>query len=248
VPNLVLENIDVSGTETVVSSKRKKSILKGPHVELWATGRRYTAQNISGTSETSYLERWKPVEGLQQNGKYFSQSKPQYEKEPLDNFVSVLQYGVKGDGKPTLGNAENFNKALKDAAARGKILVIPAGSYIVEKTLEIPLNSRIAGILYPQIVAFGDYFSDPKQPKAVLEVGKENSRGLIHMSDLIITNRGATAGAIFVQWNVHQKSPGSAAMWDCIVRVGGAAGTDITNSNCQKHGKQEAKKSATPRL
>jgi hypothetical protein len=242
VPNLVLDNVDVQGADKIVTTTlRGKPILTGTHVDLWATGRRYTAKDLNGTRATSDLKRAK-IESLMHDDKYFSQPKPQYENEARSNFVSVLDYGVNGDGQFTPGNAEKFNNALQDAVKSNKILVIPAGSYIVDKTLEIPLNSRIAGILYPQLVAYGEYFSNPKQPKPVLEVGKKGDRGLIYLSDLIVTNRGPTAGAIFIQWNVHQDAQGSAAMWDCIVRVGGAVGTDITNSNCQKFGNQEAEK------
>lgn len=35
-----------------------------------------------------------------------------------------------------------------------------------------------------------------------------------------------------MEWNVHQKEQGSAAMWDCIFRVGGAVGSDLGMWNC----------------
>jgi glucan 1,3-beta-glucosidase len=52
------------------------------------------------------------------------------------------------------------------------------------------------------------------------------------MSDLLFTVQGATAGAILVEWNVHEAGQGSAGMWDCHFRVGGAAGSNLTLSDC----------------
>lgn len=73
-------------------------------------------------------------------------------------------------------------------------------------------------------------------------VGNPGDVGLVEISDLAFTNDGATAGAIYVEWNIHEKHQGSAAMWDTIFRVGGAAGTNLTESTCRYKGKQELEK------
>lgn len=52
------------------------------------------------------------------------------------------------------------------------------------------------------------------------------------MQDLIFTTRGATAGAILVEWNIQARTQGSAGLWDCHARVGGATGTELTPAEC----------------
>jgi glucan 1,3-beta-glucosidase len=250
-PNVVLENVDVSDADTVISDSEGKGILPGGHITLWATGKRYTSETQNGSIMTSDLKPWDENSPLKDNGRYFAQEKPQYEDTPDGSFISVMDpiFGVKNDGNPADGeaNAVGINRALQ-AAADGKVLVFPAGVYMVSKTIEIPKESRIVGILYPQFVATGDFFKNPREPKAVLEVGKPEDSGLIHMSDLIITNNGPTAGAIYIQWNIHESTKGSAAMWDCIVRVGGANGTELMENDCGKFGTHEISKFVTPFL
>jgi hypothetical protein len=56
---------------------------------------------------------------------------------------------------------------------------------------------------------------------------------------MLFTGSGATKGAIFMEWNIKQSSQGSAAMWDIIFRVGGAAGTELLELTCHQFGKQE---------
>jgi glucan 1,3-beta-glucosidase len=63
-------------------------------------------------------------------------------------------------------------------------------------------------------------------------IGNEGEKGVVEISDLMFTTRGGTAGAVLMEWNVHEESTGSAAMFDTIFRVGGAMGTDLTAQNC----------------
>jgi glucan 1,3-beta-glucosidase len=55
---------------------------------------------------------------------------------------------------------------------------------------------------------------------------------VVEISDLMFTTRGTTAGAVLMEWNVHEESQGSVAMFDTIFRVGGAMGTDLTKQSC----------------
>jgi glucan 1,3-beta-glucosidase len=76
-------------------------------------------------------------------------------------------------------------------------------------------------------------------------------KGVIEISDMLFTVQGATAGAILVEWNVHESTQGSsksstepesnsitqlvsAGMWDSHFRVGGAIGSDLQLDNCPK--------------
>ncbi|KEZ41672.1 Uncharacterized protein SAPIO_CDS6833 [Scedosporium apiospermum] len=69
-------------------------------------------------------------------------------------------------------------------------------------------------------------------PKVMVRVGSPGNVGDVEMQDLIFTNRGATAGLILLEWNIRAASPGSAGLWDCHVRIGGATGTELTPDEC----------------
>jgi glucan 1,3-beta-glucosidase len=56
----------------------------------------------------------------------------------------------------------------------------------------------------------------------------------MEISDFLFTVQGPTAGAVLVEWNVHESSQGSVAMWDCHFRVGGAIGTHLQRAACPK--------------
>jgi hypothetical protein len=215
------------------------------HVDLWATGLRFTREHRDGMTEIGVIPN-PPEKGtlLDQEKEFYSAERPQYENEDIENFVSVLSKGAKNDGSELDNNADMINEVLREAADNNKIVVFPAGVYAVSKTIEVPPNSRIVGIMFPQIAAYGREFQDHEKPTPVLQVGNSSTtqqNGLVHISDLVITNRGATAGALYIQWNIHEKSKGSAAMWNVIVRVGGAAGTELSSATCHQFGKQPVK-------
>ncbi|KAL4864036.1 hypothetical protein BDV12DRAFT_201538 [Aspergillus spectabilis] len=71
----------------------------------------------------------------------------------------------------------------------------------------------------------------PTGPSLVGEVGDS---GVIQISDMLFTVKGATAGCILMEWNIHESTQGSAAMWDSHFRVGGAEGSDLQMDNCPK--------------
>ena len=80
----------------------------------------------------------------------------------------------------------------------------------------------------------GSYFGDLRNPKVMVQVGKPGDSGVLEIVDMLFTVKGATAGAILMQWNVHECTQGSAGMWDAHFRVGGAAGSDLTVKECPK--------------
>ncbi|KAL8303110.1 hypothetical protein RB600_006823 [Gaeumannomyces tritici] len=51
---------------------------------------------------------------------------------------------------------------------------------------------------------------------------------------LLFTVRSATAGAVLLEWNIHESFPGSAALWDMHIRVGGAKSSELQASDCPK--------------
>jgi hypothetical protein len=66
----------------------------------------------------------------------------------------------------------------------------------------------------------------------MLQVGKAGDKGSVEMQDLIFTSKGPTPGVVLIEWNILADKQGSAAMWDCHVRLGGATGTQLTPKEC----------------
>ena len=66
----------------------------------------------------------------------------------------------------------------------------------------------------------------------MIKVGNAGDVGNVEMQDLLFTTRGATAGLIAIEWNIQADTQGSAGLWDCHVRIGGAAGTKLTPAEC----------------
>lgn len=58
----------------------------------------------------------------------------------------------------------------------------------------------------------GSYFEDIKNPKVMVQVGQPGDSGvleIVEIVEMLFTVKGATAGAILVQWNVHESTQGS---------------------------------------
>ena len=69
-------------------------------------------------------------------------------------------------------------------------------------------------------------------PKVLIQVGLAGSIGSVELQDLLFTTRGPTAGLILVRWNIQAETAGSAGLWDCHARIGGATGTQLTPTEC----------------
>jgi hypothetical protein len=55
----------------------------------------------------------------------------------------------------------------------------------------------------------GAYFQDESNPKVMVKVGNVGDSGKIEISDMLFTVKGPTAGAVLMEWNVHESSQGS---------------------------------------
>lgn len=49
---------------------------------------------------------------------------------------------------------------------------------------------------------------------------------------MMIGVQGALPGAVLLQWNMAERTQGSAGMWDVHLRVGGMAGSNLGASDC----------------
>ncbi|EGC48290.1 LysM domain-containing protein [Histoplasma capsulatum var. duboisii H88] len=222
----------VGSVSIIVKSENGDVILDGTnHVGLWAMGRRYDGYN--GTYILGEVDA--PKKGkrlLDEDGKLFYRPRPQYKDLKVDEFLIATEHDCKNDG--TGDNTGDINAFLEKAKKEHKIAYFPAGVYRVGGTVFIPTGSRVQGASWSQIQGAGFYFNDIHNPRVVVQVGEKGDVGDMEIVDMMFTAQGATAGAILVEWNVHEDSQGSAAMWDSHIRVGGASGTDLDIQTCPK--------------
>ncbi|KAF8448258.1 pectate lyase superfamily protein-domain-containing protein [Kalaharituber pfeilii] len=232
---VILDNVKLTNVPDAVRVDGGAVVLAGGNkvIESWGIGRRYA--NAAGTGEflkggNITPKRTIPQSLLGSNG-YFERSRPQYESIPASGFFNVQNGGAKGDG--ISDDTAAINKVLAQQAGRS-IVYFPAGTYIVTDTIFVPVGSKIVGEAWSQIMGQGSKFADMNNPKVMVKVGNPGDAGIIEITDMLFTVRGATAGAVLMEWNVKQTTPGSAAMWDSHFRVGGAAGSRLQVGECPK--------------
>lgn len=73
----------------------------------------------------------------------------------------------------------------------------------------IPTGSRVQGASWSQIQGAGFYFNDVFNPRVVVQVGNKGDVGTMEIVEMIFSVQGATAGAIVLEWNVHESKQGS---------------------------------------
>ncbi|KAI0103923.1 pectate lyase superfamily protein-domain-containing protein [Nemania sp. FL0031] len=219
-PNIVLDNLLVENSASVVLVSGGATIVEGSSGPLyfnsWANGYQYLP-NGSGGKRQGFINPApnKPAALLDSSGSYFTRSKPQYENVVSGSVLVATAHGVSNDG--TGDQTTAINSLLSSNI--GSLIFFPAGVYLVKGTVKIPVGSTIVGSGWSQIMATGSYFQDEDNPKVVVQVGNEG-------------DAGPTTGAILMEWNVHESSQGSAAMWDSHFRVGGAMGSNLQLADC----------------
>ncbi|KAF3902585.1 hypothetical protein ABW21_db0207765 [Orbilia brochopaga] len=239
--SIFLENMKLSNVNTAIMSDGQVVVPGGTTtIPSWASGTMYNDNNFNKFAQGVQTQTGgaipvvldAPKELVGATG-WFERSKPQYENVPVSQFWDVkARYGAKG-------NAHNddtaaINRALADAAGAGAIVYFPYGIYIVTDTIFVPPGSRVVGEVWSQIMASGAKFSDINNPHVVVRVGNVGDRGSVELQDIMVTVRGATAGAVLMEWNIHEDKQGSAAMWDCHFRIGGAVGSMLQTGDCPK--------------
>ncbi|KAH8805231.1 pectate lyase superfamily protein-domain-containing protein, partial [Xylogone sp. PMI_703] len=238
-PAITIDNLLVEGNtpQIVFFDGSTDNLLAGTsggslRIQSWATGRRYLSITDPGTSATGDLNPApdKPAQLLDSSGSWFVRSKPQYETFDASSFLNALDHGAVGDGVHDDGGA--LSELFAACADNDQICFIPHGVYMTSETVDIPIGARIVGEAWPQIMGTGPLFADASHPVPVVRVGDPGGSGVVEISDVLFTVSGPTPGAILVEWNVHESSQGSAALWDSHFRVGGAFGTKIGPDNC----------------
>jgi len=110
-------------------------------------------------------------------------------------------------------DTKNIQATLNNFMGKDVIIYFPAGTYIVTDTIVIPKGTKIVGEVWSQIMAQGANFGDMGNPHVMVRIGNPGDIGSVEIQDMLFTTQGATAGAVLVEWNIQQSSPGSAAMW-----------------------------------
>jgi hypothetical protein len=142
---------------------------------------------------------------------FFSRRRPSYANLGNSQLMDVKAYGAKGDG--TSDDTVVLNYIFSAAANMSAIVYIPFGVYLVRDTVVIPVGSRIIGQAWPQIMGTGPKFADMNHPRTVVKVGEPGTSGVIEIQSMMFTVKGPTAGAVLVEWNVHESFQGSAGLW-----------------------------------
>ncbi|KAF1993092.1 glycoside hydrolase family 55 protein [Amniculicola lignicola CBS 123094] len=230
-PNIVLDNTQFKNVDRIVQVDGGATLLSG-NAGLWATGRRYSG--AAGSMQTGPVTA--PAKGkalLDGSGKLYVRSRPQYGAVEASGFVvATTDGGCKNDGGGDQTTC--INRFLQQAQARGKIAFFPAGIYAVGGTVFIPTGSKLQGASWSQIQGGGFYFGDMQAPKVMVQVGNKGDVGSLEIVDMLFSVKGATAGAILMEWNVAAAENGAAGMWDSHFRVGGAKGSDLDLDHCPK--------------
>ncbi|OBT86923.1 hypothetical protein VE02_04416 [Pseudogymnoascus sp. 03VT05] len=231
-PNIVLDNTVFKDVASPVMVDGGDTILSGSS-DLWATGKRYNGS--VGSAETGDVTAPAKAKGLldSDTGFLFVRSRPQYEDLSTSSFlVATTDGGCKNDG--TGDQQSCINSFLQKAAGADQVAYFPAGIYTIGGTVLIPTGSRVQGSSWSQIQGSGFYFSDVKNPKVMKQVGNKGDIGTMEIVEMIFSVRGATAGAVLMEWNTAASEQGAAAMWDSHFRVGGALGSDLDFATCPK--------------
>ncbi|KAI0490352.1 pectin lyase fold/virulence factor [Xylaria cf. heliscus] len=230
-PNIVLDNTVFTNVDRIIQVDGGDTLLS-KNSDLWAMGKRYNGS--VGSMQTGDVTAPAKAESLlDDDGKLFVRSRPQYESLGTDSFlVATVDGKCNNDGSGD--QTACINSFLQEAVSSHKVAYFPAGIYTVGGTVIIPTGSQVQGSSWSQIQGSGYYFSDMHNPKVVVQVGNKGDIGTMEIVEMLFSVRGATAGAILMEWNTAASKQGAAGMWDSHFRVGGGKGTDLDLDHCPK--------------
>jgi hypothetical protein len=142
---------------------------------------------------------------------FFTRRRPKYIDLGNTQVLDVKALGAKGDG--VTDDTTVLNSILSRGSNMSSIIYFPHGVYLIKDTLKIPKNSRILGQAWSQIMATGPKFQDLENPYVAVRVGQQGDIGIVEIQDILFTVSGPTAGAVLMEWNVHESTQGSAGLW-----------------------------------
>ncbi|KAI0645963.1 exo-beta-1,3-glucanase [Trametes meyenii] len=236
--SLVLNNIRLNNVPTAVAVANGQVLLNGgtTTINSWAQGNVYTGTNPNGRFVQANIPAINKAGVLLDSaGRVFGKGHPQYANYAPDQFVSVKSQGARGDGQTDDTAAI---QAVLNKFSGCKIIFFDAGVYVVTSTITIPAGTQVVGEAWSTILGTGNAFFDYNNPVPVVRAGESGSQGVLEITDMIFSTRGPTAGAIVLEWNVHDPAgqQGAAGTWDTHIILGGKAGTNLQANNCPTSG------------
>uniref|UniRef100_A0A0W0FZR5 Rhamnogalacturonase A/B/Epimerase-like pectate lyase domain-containing protein n=1 Tax=Moniliophthora roreri TaxID=221103 RepID=A0A0W0FZR5_MONRR len=221
--SLVVNNARLNNVPIAVGVLDGPIVLPGGTISIdtWVQGNVYSGFNSGGTfTQGNIPGPNKPSVLLDNAGRIFGKTHPQYADYAVSQFISVKSYNAKGDG---VTDDTAALQAVFDQFAGCKIIYFPHGTYIVTSTLRIPADTQIVGEAWSVIAGRGPVYSDYNNPVPVIRAGEPGSQGILEITDIIFATVGPAAGAIVVEWNVRQPDGmnGATGMWDTHIRLGG---------------------------
>lgn len=215
---LLLSNSGFYAVDTIVQDSTKKKVLlaggsKTVNVNAWGFGRVTSADGkttfLNGAALESPNRDSSLVFGPRKE--FFTRRRPKYDDLGFSQILDAKAYGARGDGQSD--DTAVLNHLFAAAANMSAIVYMPFGVYLIKDTVEIPVGSRIIGQAWPQIMVTGSKFANSLKPHVAVRVGRPGQVGVVEIQTLMFTVRGATAGAIMMEWNVHEAVQGSAGLW-----------------------------------
>lgn len=183
-------------------------------IDSWGFGKIVSAGSSTGTFQNgNSIPAANRTQALllPSSNAFFTRRLPTYQDIAASEMINIKSQGAKGDG--VTDDAALINQVLAAAANASRVVFFPFGVYLVSDTVRIPTGSRIVGQAWSQIMATGSNFQDASRPRVVVKIGNAGESGVIEISDMMITVSGPTAGAVLMEWNVHESIQGSAALW-----------------------------------
>ncbi|KAK4222981.1 glucan 1,3-beta-glucosidase [Podospora fimiseda] len=217
---VVVDGLRVIGGGGVGVRRGEEVLLKGglKEGESWVMGNVHP----DGYQTGKIFPIRKPPGLLDNDGKYFTKSVPQYGEYDISQVVNIKndpEHKIYGDNNHDDGPAIN---AILLKHANCKIIFFPQGIYRTTTTIYVPPGSRLVGEVLSVITGYGPLFSSASSPQPIIQVGKPNSSGIAQFTDLLFSVADVLPGAIIIQVNMASPNPGDVGFWNCVIRVGGS--------------------------
>lgn len=213
----ILDNVDFVDTPVAVAYPNTSIIVEGnQRIQSFVQGRAYSV--FDGENQFGNQSCWqpkvnaarvqtladpapKPLSLLDENGRFFERSRPQYQGVPLSSFVSIVDYGCINDGltDQTQCVQDFFNSIRED-----QIAFIDHGAYIITGTIDVPIRIKMVGEAWPYFMVDNRLgtFGDQNSPVPAFRVGRAGEEGAVEMQEIIFQTRGPAPGAIMMEWNL----------------------------------------------
>jgi hypothetical protein len=215
---LMLSNSGFYYVDTLVKDATKNKVLlsggkRTKNVDAWGFGRVTSADGNTTFLNGATLDAPTRDNSLVTGGRgqFFTRRRPKYDDLGPSEILDARRFGARGDGKSD--DTAVLNYLFSAAANMSAVVYIPFGVYVIKDTVEIPVGSRVIGQAWPQIMATGSKFANMQKPHVAVRVGQPGQAGAVEIQSMMLTVKGTTAGAVMMEWNVHESSQGSAGLW-----------------------------------